>query len=131
MKLLPPTIAIALFTACAAAEVDMPFDGDSDGDGLLNSEEDELGTDPSKADSDDDGWEDLLELDGNTDPLASNDHPYTGGWTIDACRHDIEGEAVEVGSIAPQFELLDQHGDTVRLHDFCNQAVLIVFGAGW
>lgn len=120
---------LALLAAGCAAEVQMPFDGDRDG--LLDHEEIDWGTDPETPDSDDDGWLDGDEVKSYTDPLSKDDHPYTGGWDIGSCRSEVEGTAVEVGSIAPNFTLYDQHGDPVKLHDFCHEAVLIVIGAGW
>lgn len=42
---------------------------DSDGDGLLDSREAELGTDPNESDSDRDGIDDRTEVDTGTDPL--------------------------------------------------------------
>jgi peroxiredoxin len=36
-----------------------------------------------------------------------------------------------VGQVASDFELTDQHGETVRLHDFCGKAVLLVASAMW
>ena len=104
---------------------------DSDGDGLSDSEEEALGSDPNLADSDGDGWDDGEEVDGNTDPTRKNDHPYTGGWAIGDCRNDIEGTGTRPGDIVNQFELTDQYGDTVRLHDFCDREVLLVGAAFW
>ena len=104
---------------------------DSDGDGLSDAEEDALGTDPEEEDSDDDGWDDGEEVDGNTDPTDDDDHPYNGGYGIDPCRDDIEATGTDVGAIANNFELVDQYGDTVRLHDFCDRAVLLVSAAFW
>lgn len=47
---------------------------DTDDDGLLDSEEKELGTDPKNADTDGDGYDDLLEVRTlGTDPLDKND----------------------------------------------------------
>ena len=47
------------------------YDGDDDfdTDGLTNSVEFSLGTDPTNADSDGDGYSDGLEVDGGYDPL--------------------------------------------------------------
>ena len=91
----------------------------------------ELGTDPDKPDTDADGWTDLEEVEGNTDPLLADDHPYTGGWAIGACRNDVESTGHDVGDIADDFELVDQFGDTLRLHDFCDRQVLLVSAAFW
>jgi len=105
---------------------------DSDGDGLTDAEEAELGSDPNNPDSDGDGWTDLEEVNGNTDPMKKNDHPYEGGWAIAACRDDIESSGNNrPGDVAQQFELNDQFGDTVRLHDFCDREVVLIGAAFW
>ena len=104
---------------------------DSDGDGLSDAEETELGTDPNDVDTDDDGWDDLTEVDGNTDPTSASDHPYTGGWAIGSCRNSIVSTGTDVGDISNDFELIDQFGDTLRLHDFCDREVLLVSAAFW
>lgn len=106
-------------------------DTDDDGDGLLRSEEEELGTDPALADTDGDGYDDGVEVDGNTDPTDELDKPYQGGWAIGACRDDLTGTGTTPGEVAFDFGLLDQFGDTLRLHDFCDRAVLLVAAAFW
>lgn len=122
-------LLLSLCAACEPAPADMPFD--SDGDGLMDDEEEALGTDPSKSDSDGDGFADGAEVDGYTDPSDKEDHPYTGGWKIDSCRHDVQATNNEVGGVAANFEVTDQFGDTLRLHDFCNQAVFLESSAYW
>ena len=104
---------------------------DSDGDGLSDSEEEELGTDPLDADSDGDGWEDEEEVDAATDPNDGDDHPYTLGWPIDPCRDDLAPEGNQIGQVTSNFELLSQTGEMVRLHDFCGQAVFLITAAFW
>lgn len=129
MKQLLPILL--LLGACETPTVDIPFD--NDGDGIMPDEEASLGTDPNSPDSDGDGYGDGEELDLYTDPADASDRPYVGGWPIDSCRHDYPegGTGVEVGDIAPNFELTDQYGDTVRLHDFCAHAVIIELAAYW
>lgn len=109
----------------------MKLDLDGDGDGLLDSDEVALGSDPGKPDSDDDGFVDGAEADQYTDPTDPEDKPYKNGWQIDACRNDVEPSGYEVGDIPEQVQLLNQFGETVRLHDFCNQVVYMVFAAFW
>ncbi len=104
---------------------------DSDGDGLSDSEEETLGTDPDSSDTDGDGWEDGEEVESNTDATDESDHPYTGGYGIDACRNDIESTGDGIGEITDNFELTDQYGDTLKLHDFCDRVVLMVSAAFW
>lgn len=106
-------------------------DTDEDGDGLLRSEEEAIGSDPTVADTDGDGHDDGAEVEGYTDPTDASDHPYTGGWAMGSCRHDISGTGTRVGDIAENFALTDQFGDTVRVHDFCDRAVLLVGAAFW
>ncbi|MEN0061126.1 MAG: hypothetical protein AAGA48_03195 [Myxococcota bacterium] len=106
-------------------------DTDEDGDGLLRSEEEAFGSDPAVADTDGDGFNDGEEVAGNTDPTNADDRPYLGGWAIGDCRNDLTGTGSTVGSVAFDFELRDQFGDTLRLHDFCDRAVMLVAAAFW
>ncbi|MCU6361143.1 thrombospondin type 3 repeat-containing protein, partial [Enterobacter quasiroggenkampii] len=46
---------------------------DTDGDGLTDKEEEDLGTDPKNPDTDGDGLTDKEEVDNGTDPLDPND----------------------------------------------------------
>jgi len=134
--------SLLLLVGCEAAELEVPgLDGaslgdtsgaDSDGDGISDAEEAELGTDPQSDDTDLDGWTDSEELARNTDPVDGADKPYTGGWPIGECRNDIQaGSSLAAGEVAPDFSLTDMYGDDVRLHDFCHMAVMVVTGAEW
>ena len=122
-------LALVLGTGCGTAVVVIPLD--EDGDGLLSSEEEELGTDPDEADSDGDDWSDGEEVAQGTDPMDDDDHPYTGGWAAGACKDDVEATGDAVGKITDNFQLSDQFGDLVALHDFCDRAVLLVGSAFW
>jgi hypothetical protein len=64
---------------------------------------------------------------GSTDPVS----PYTGGWTVGACADSIRATGNRVGQVSQDFALLDQYGDTVYLHDFCDRVVWLVFAAFW
>ncbi len=111
-------------------EVD-PYTVDEDGDGLSDGEEADLGLDPSNPDTDGDGYADNVEVDGNTDGADADDHPYTGGWAIDACRDELNGEGYGQGDVVDNFALMDQFGETVSVHDFCDRAIYVVFAAFW
>ena len=50
-------------------------DADDDNDGLTDTEETDLGTDPLKRDTDGDGWSDKEEVDEGTDPLLASSQP--------------------------------------------------------
>lgn len=106
-------------------------DPDTDGDGLTNSEEELLGTDPELADTDGDGFDDGVEVESYTNPTDRTDRPYRGGWAMGACRNDIEGTGNYEGQTVRQWQRTDQFGDTVRMHDFCDRAVLLVGAADW
>ena len=146
--------AIALVASCGLlfAACGLPPDGDEDGDGLTNGEEEDLGTDPELADTDGDGlgdgdevnqygtdpldedtdgdtYSDGDEVEGNTDPDNEIDHPYMGGWPIDACRSSVLPTGDEVGQIPSNFSLMDQFGEYVQFHDFCNQVIFMAAGA--
>lgn len=123
-------LALALGLGGCAAEVKL--NQDADGDGLLDPDEVIAGSDPSVADSDGDGVDDGAEVSANTNPLDPKDRPFQNGWPIDACRNEVEGPyGDKKGDIAADFALLDQFNETVRLHDFCNQVVYLVFAAFW
>ena len=116
--------------SCGPADLDFGDEGDqpfidTDGDGLSDDEELELGTDPSKEDTDGDGYSDMVEDNSYTNPTDASDHPYAGGWPIDACRNDIVGSGVGEGDTIDNLTVTDQFGEELKLHDFCNHVVLI------
>ena len=156
MDLLRTLTWIALLAAIGlvVAGCGLDPDGDEDGDGLTNGEEEDLGTDPEvadtdgdgltdgdevnvygtdpgTADTDGDGYSDGEEIESYTDPRTEADHPYLGGWPIDACRTSVVPTGDDVGEIAYDFSLYDQFGEYVRFHDFCNQTILLIGGAFW
>ena len=78
-------------------------------------------------DEDEDGWTNGEELEQGSDPFNAYDVPYIGGWKKDACRDDVEATGNGIGEVAEDFGLVDQFGDRVYLHDFCNRVVLVEF----
>src|SRR5689334_2776646 len=85
-------IAFATFTHTAGVGVSN-IQNDSDGDGLLDSQEATLGTDPNNADSDGDGVTDGAEVGGNVNAPLDTD----GDGIIDALESsvtDTDGDGV-------------------------------------
>lgn len=124
------SLLLPLIAACSAPSGEQVWI-DTDGDGLHDATEHGLGLDPQVADTDGDGFDDGEEVHGNTDALDASDHPYAGGWPIDACRDDLVATGDAPGQVTEDFALLDQHGETVRLHDFCGKEVLLLSSAMW
>ena len=123
------SVVLLASMGCDPAMVDIPFDQDQDG--LLENEEEELGTDPDNPDSDGDGHFDGDEVFGGTDPVDADDHPYLGGWDITRCNVDPQPTGDGVGQITADFLLPDQYGEEVSLYDFCQKTILLVTGTFW
>ena len=72
-----PFFLLLLLAATTAAQANptVPAPEDSDGDGLEDELEFQLGSDPTHPDTDADGWSDLIELVNGTDPCDANDYP--------------------------------------------------------
>lgn len=130
---------------------------DSDGDGLSNAEEAELGTDPKLPDTDGDGITDFDEVQGSTDPLAadSDDDGFEDGRelysdstdpndpmsyvrTTDGEWPDLSGyadagtsEGWAIGDRFKNYTFVDQYGEEVELYQFWGNVVLVDFSAGW
>ncbi|MCB9495367.1 MAG: hypothetical protein H6686_00580 [Fibrobacteria bacterium] len=76
---------------------DRNFDGDTDGDGVADSVEFRLGTDPLLADTDGDGYSDGLEIIGRSGLMGANNgvsawpehYAHSWGWAIDTTRRDL------------------------------------------
>jgi hypothetical protein len=103
-------------------ETTEPADPDSDGDGLPDSEEEELGTDPNKKDTDEDSYWDPWEINEGTDPLNYDSRIYTGFWPYNPNKDDLHqgtwGESGKSkGDPFPRISLIDQHGESLDFYD--------------
>lgn len=72
-------------------------DGDSDGDGVFNAREIELGTNPLNGDSDGDGWDDGVEVADKADPLDPDSHPKLFFTAMPPVEIDSNMDALSTG----------------------------------
>jgi hypothetical protein len=114
-----------------------PASTDSDADGLEDGAEAGLGTDPLAADSDGDGYPDGVEASAGSNPNDAEDGVYAGGWPYNPnkdamAQGDFEGRADE-GEIVPRYKFIDQFGDEVDLYDFAQQGkpMIIDLSGAW
>lgn len=69
----------------------------------------------------------------NPDPGPTEALPdaYAGGWYRDldcpARLAETDDFGNDEGDTPPDFALLDQYGETLHLHDFCDHVVLLVW----
>jgi len=85
-------------------------------------------------DSDGDGYSDADEAIEGTDPNDAESVIYQGGWPYNSEKSSMpdpgwEGPP-EIGTIAPNFIAVDQHGDMVNLYDFAGRGKRIVLDVG-
>ena len=125
-------------TACTGGDPnDSAVDVDTDGDGLTDATEAELGTNPEVADSDGDGYTDFEEHDAESDPLDPASVIYTGGWPYNTNKDEIEDPGWEstpaIGTRLPRYVALDQHGEAVDLYDYAGHGkkVMLDIATQW
>ena len=111
----------------------MPLD--QDGDGILSSQEEELGTDPYNADSDGDGFTDDEELEEGTDPTDASDFPVEeepdvlSPWETSPCEPEPESPGTnQTGQIAENVNGLNQFGEHTYLYDYCTKPTIMLIG---
>ena len=115
-------LGMAAVVACSSEPGDDGLASGTDGtDGSADP-----GLDPG-GDEDGDGFTNAEEADGGSDPFDAGDVPYAGGWRKGDCRNDIVPTGDGVGEVAADFALLDQYGEEVHLHDFCDRTVMLEF----
>ena len=105
-------------------------DKDADADGLDDCTELELGTDPEKADSDNDGFTDPEEIDCVSNPLDGEEGCYACGW-----EHNdpgtLVGTGTDVGDVMNNIQLIDQCGELVDTWDFYGEYHVLYMTAAW
>ena len=103
---------------------------DTDGDGLSDCNEAQLGTDPSEIDTDGDGVTDFVESDCSSDPLDADDACYACGWQ----KNDpgtLSETGTEVGDTIGNLQMVDQCGETTSLWDFYGEYHVLFMTAAW
>lgn len=60
---------------------------------------------------------------------GGGDAPYAGGYPKDACRFDVEGTGFEPGEVLTNITAMNQYGEMMSVHDFCDHVVFLVFAA--
>jgi len=108
---------------------------DTDGDGLGDGDEVDGGTNPLASDSDDDGYTDLEELDAGTDPNDASDVIYAGGWPYNLNKAGIPDPGWDsqagLGAVLPHYIAVDQFHEPVDLYDLAGQPVVLDIGTKW
>lgn len=124
-----PVLALVL-AACGGPEPLCEEGVDTDGDGLTDCEELDLGTDRNKADTDTDGLSDREEIECVSNPLDVNETCYACGW-----EHNDPGDLGPIGAAEGQtvenLRLIDQCGEKVDLHDFAGGYRILFMTAQW
>ena len=102
-----------------------PADLDWDDDGLPNSFEDSIGTDPTNPDTDGDGFDDGTEWNSYFLPSNPNDFPYVGQYPRGPFDEGYLGEGYDPGQLSSTWTHADQFEQELALHRFAGQVVLI------
>lgn len=105
--------------------------GDSDGDGLSDSFEGQIGTDPHDMDSDGDGFNDGVEQLSYFFPDDSSDWPYLGDYPRQPIPRTVSASGSGLGSVPSNFTSTDQHGQDISLHRFYGNVVVVELAAEW
>jgi hypothetical protein len=116
----------------------LPDTSDDDADGLTADEEAALGTDAGNPDSDGDGYLDGDEVNFGSDPADAESGIYAGGWPYNADKDSYgapepgDGER-EIGAAFARWKLTDQYGEELDIYDFAGQGkkILIDISAMW
>ena len=114
-----------------------PDNADSDGDTIEDGDEHDAGLDPTNVDTDGDSYQDNWEQTEGTDPLSADSVIYEGAWPYNPDKAQYESRGwngtVGVGDELPYFAFLDQFGDMLSIYDLADQGkpVMIDVSAMW
>lgn len=113
-----------------AAEAEIDVSANADGDCMTDIEEEELGTNPEKEDTDGDGVSDCDEIEAVSDPTDGDEIPYACGWPHND-PGNLQPTGAAIGDTLYDAELPDQCGDTVSLWDFYGKYQVLYITAAW
>ncbi len=104
---------------------------DTDADGLYDTFEAEIETDPAVEDTDGDGYLDGAEWEMFTDPLDPDDFEYLDGngervWDHFPYPFDLEGTGSAYGDVVADFTLPNYWVQQVHLYSFYGNVIQIV-----
>lgn len=113
-----------------------PAIADTDEDGLVDGDEITTGTDPLVVDSDGDTYSDGDEMTEGTDPLDAENRIYTGYWHYNNAKDGLAEPTEETAAVdvrIPRLVMVDQFGQDVDLYDLAGSGhpVLIDISASW
>jgi len=114
-------------------EEDLGFDPaaeDGDGDGIADSDEVALGLDPTTDDTDGDGFLDGDEVDCGADPNDASVVCYACGWKMND-PGDIESSGSGLGDVMSNVALIDQCGEMVDFYDFAGEYHILYMTAAF
>ena len=113
-----------------------PDNADTDGDGIDDGEEIEMGIDPLATDSDGDGYSDGDEVEQGSDPGDGDDGIFEGGFPYNPDREGCDesfAERAAVGDLLPCGDFVTQYDEDWNLWNMKGAAdyAVIDTGAGW
>lgn len=124
------SICVALFSFALACTEDEggPLTDEFGDEAMDDSGTDDLATD--------DGTDSAEGTDTTGGPTCDSTSPYMGGWDIGCCQDEVVPTAwypggVAAGSVIPDWTFIDQYGDSVRVRDFCHEAIYFEYAAMW
>ncbi len=130
LELFTVSLLLGLSTLSCSEKSQCSVDADSDGDGLDDCAEQDLGTDPEMVDSDGDGFSDADELDCVSDPTNADEQCYACGW-----EHNDPGNLVSTGNdygdVVANLQLPDQCNEVADLWDFHGEYHILYMTAAW
>jgi hypothetical protein len=110
---------------------DDAVDRDTDGDGLTDAFEAEIGTDPNNPDTDGDGFDDGEEHLNYFFADDPTDYPYEGGYFRGPIPESVAGQGWNEGQVSLNWTGRDRFGQDLQLHRFYGSVIVVELAAEW